>query len=154
MTGTLLVKKVRPPRGEAIDLLVVDGRIQSVGSDLPMPADATVVDGEHRLLLPGLVDAHGHVDKNLLGLPWFRHEGGRSLQDMIAQERAARLALGIDVRAQAAIQIRREIGAGTTHIRTGVDVDTDGRLRAFDDVLHRIAVDERRIDAPDHVGTG
>ncbi len=72
------------------------------------------------------------MDKNLLGRPWFRHEAGRGLQDMIAEERAARLALGIDVRAQAAIQIRREIAAGTTHIRTGVDVDTDGRLRAFE----------------------
>jgi cytosine/adenosine deaminase-related metal-dependent hydrolase len=131
---TLLVKNVRPPRGEAIDLLVVDGRIQSTGPGLSAGSDATVIDGENRLVMPGLVDAHAHLDKNLLGLPWFPHKAGRGLQEMIAQERTARLELGIDFRKQAAAQIRREIAAGTTHIRTGVDVDTEGRLRAFEGV--------------------
>ncbi len=135
MTATLLVTNVRPPHGNTIDLLVGDGRIQSAGPGLSAPADATVVDAENRLLLPGLVDAHAHLDKNLLGLPWYRHEAGRSLQDMIAQERVARRELRIDVGKQAAAQIRREIAAGTTHIRTGVDVDTDGRLRAVEGVL-------------------
>jgi cytosine/creatinine deaminase len=135
MTATLLVTNLRPPHGDAIDVLVVDGRIQSVGAGLSAPADASVVHGGNRLLLPGLVDAHAHLDKNLLGLPWFRHEAGRGLQEMIAQERAARIELGIDFRKQAAAQLRREIAAGTTHVRTGVDVDTDGRLRAFEGVL-------------------
>jgi len=42
------------------DVLVTGDRIAAVGSDLVAPAGATVVDGRHRLLMPGLVNAHLH----------------------------------------------------------------------------------------------
>ncbi|MEU0970996.1 amidohydrolase [Streptomyces sp. NPDC005917] len=42
------------------DVLVVDDRIDAVGTDLAVPAGATVVDATDRLLMPGLVNAHVH----------------------------------------------------------------------------------------------
>lgn len=42
------------------DVLVVADRIDAVGTELPVPDDATVVDATHRLLMPGLVNAHVH----------------------------------------------------------------------------------------------
>src|SRR5258708_10746378 len=42
------------------DVLVVDGRIDAVGTALPAPGGATVVDATDRLLMPGLVNAHVH----------------------------------------------------------------------------------------------
>src|SRR5690606_1802986 len=41
-------------------VVVRDGRIAAVGSDVEIPADMAVVDGAGRTLLPGLIDAHAH----------------------------------------------------------------------------------------------
>ncbi len=42
-------------------VLVRDGKIAAVGKDIPIPADAQVVDVTGKTLLPGLFDAHTHV---------------------------------------------------------------------------------------------
>lgn len=42
-------------------VLVVDGRITAVGADVEVPAGARVVDATGRWVLPGFVEAHGHV---------------------------------------------------------------------------------------------
>lgn len=42
--------------------VVIDGdRISGVGPDVPVPPGATVIDGQGKTLLPGLIDAHAHV---------------------------------------------------------------------------------------------
>lgn len=46
---------------EAHDVLVVDGRIATVGEDLDAPDGAREIDGAGRTLLPGLIDAHTHT---------------------------------------------------------------------------------------------
>ncbi|MBX7454440.1 amidohydrolase [Mycolicibacterium sp. 3033] len=42
------------------DVIVVDDRISAVAPDLPVPDGAAIVDCTHRLLMPGLVNAHVH----------------------------------------------------------------------------------------------
>lgn len=42
------------------DVLVVDGKIQSIGKDLTVPAGARVIDARNRLLMPAMFDAHVH----------------------------------------------------------------------------------------------
>ncbi len=42
-------------------ILVENGKITAIGSDLQVPADATVIDLSSRFVLPGLVDAHSHL---------------------------------------------------------------------------------------------
>ena len=42
-------------------VLVADGRITAVGRDLAVPDGATVVDAAGQWVLPGFVEAHGHV---------------------------------------------------------------------------------------------
>ena len=44
-------------------VVIVDGVITVIGpvSDIAVPADATVVDGTDRYLMPGLTEMHGHV---------------------------------------------------------------------------------------------
>jgi predicted amidohydrolase YtcJ len=66
---TLLVRNVRgyTPTSSGIELfsslLIVDGRVRQVhaGNDLEVAADVDVIDGGGKTLLPGLIDAHGHV---------------------------------------------------------------------------------------------
>jgi imidazolonepropionase-like amidohydrolase len=44
-------------------VLLDHGRIKKIGSaqDIPIPSDAEVIDGEGKMLLPGLIDAHVHL---------------------------------------------------------------------------------------------
>jgi imidazolonepropionase-like amidohydrolase len=48
-------------RIERGDVLLRDGRIESVGRDLPIAGDAEVVDGTGLWVTPGLIDAHSHL---------------------------------------------------------------------------------------------
>jgi imidazolonepropionase-like amidohydrolase len=42
-------------------IVVRDGRIAEVGSDVAVPSGATVIDGTGMYVLPGLIDAHSHM---------------------------------------------------------------------------------------------
>jgi imidazolonepropionase-like amidohydrolase len=50
--------------GETIeegDVLLRDRKIDSVGTDLPVPDDAEVVDGSGTYVTPGIIDSHSHL---------------------------------------------------------------------------------------------
>ncbi|MGY4099210.1 dihydroorotase [Nocardia sp. R16R-3T] len=58
---SLLLKGVRPyGEGEPIDVLVRDGVIAAIGTDLGV-IDAEVIDAQGQILLPGFVDLHTHL---------------------------------------------------------------------------------------------
>ena len=129
--SSLLLRNVRPLGADATDILVIDGRIATGTAD----AGITVLDGGGRLLLPGLVEAHTHLDKSLLGMPWYRNEVGPRLIDKIDNERTVRRALPIPPQRQSARQVKRAIGYGVTHIRSHVDVDTECGLSGIEGVI-------------------
>ncbi len=136
MAGELLISDVRVMGGGSTGVLVRDGRIAALGANLEAATpDATVIDGGGRLLFPGFVDAHTHMDKTLIGLGWYRHEVGPTLLDKIENERRLRRERGIDAYQQSTRQARLAIAAGTTHIRTFVDIDTEVGLRGLEGVL-------------------
>src|SRR5215813_8747278 len=116
MHATLLVKNVRPMGGETTNLLVDGDGIVDIAPalDSPMP-DTAVVDGGGRLLVPGFVDGHAHIDKSLWGLPWHPHQAGPRLIDKIENERRLRREMGLSPAAQAARIVRQGISKGTTH---------------------------------------
>lgn len=134
---TLLIKHVRPMGGEGVDVLVEDGVIQRLQPDsAPGSAPTRVLDGQNQLLLPGLVNAHAHVDKNLLGLPWHKNQVvGRRIRDFVDNERKVRREMNLSAKTQSARQVRAAIATGTTHIRTHVDVDTEAGLTHLEGVL-------------------
>ena len=63
MENATLYTQVRPAGGELTSVLVRDGRIQALGG--AAPEGVPVVDGGGALLLPGLIDAHAHLDKTM-----------------------------------------------------------------------------------------
>ncbi len=131
----LLLRKVRPMGKETVDVLVQDGRIVAMEANLEAN-DAKVLQGHNQLLLPGLVNAHAHLDKNLLGLPWLPNAvPGPRIRDFVDHERKVRREMNLSARTQSAHQLRLGLVTGTTHVRTHVDVDTEAGLKHLEGVL-------------------
>jgi len=143
MAETYLLHNVRPMGGAAVDVLIVDGRIAQIAPRLAPDTTAIHVDGaismdgQNQLLLPGLVNAHAHVDKNLFGRPWHKNQTPepRRIVDYVDNERRLRRELGLSARTQSANEVRLALAAGVTHIRSHVDIDTDAGLDHFEGVL-------------------
>jgi cytosine deaminase len=137
MTRSFVLSNVRPNGESPKDVVVKAGVIADIldHGSRPETSGLEVVDGGGLLMLPGLVDAHTHLDKTLLGMPWYRNDVGPELIDLIENERRMKRVLGIDPQRQSAAQIERSIVNGTTHIRTHVDVDTEYGLAGLEGVL-------------------
>lgn len=89
----------------------------------PLPAEAPTLDLGGRLLLPGLVEGHAHLDKTLLGTPWHPHSASDSIRGRIEHEKSVRRALTVPVEDRANELLRRNLRAGTTRLRSHVDLD-------------------------------
>ena len=59
-TQRYLIKNARCAAGNAIDVLVVDGVISAVSTDIS-DHEATLIDAKSSIVLPGLVDLHTHL---------------------------------------------------------------------------------------------
>lgn len=121
----LVIRGARPWGGQPADIAVREGRIAAIGPDLPAAPGAEIVDARGCLVIPGLVDAHAHIDKTLWGTPWHPHQAGPSLMDKITNERKVLAGLGLSPEVQSARLLRRLVACGTTHVRTHVDVGPD-----------------------------
>ncbi|MBC8639470.1 amidohydrolase family protein [Caballeronia sp. EK] len=135
MTRSLYLSNVRLADGQTVSVSVVDGRIEALGANVSAPPGAHVEDVGGALLLPGFVEGHTHIDKSNWGRPWYRNEVGPLLTDRISNEREWRRTSGHDAAAQSLALSRAFVQAGTTRLRTHVDIDTDARLRYLEGVL-------------------
>ncbi|MBP6852003.1 MAG: amidohydrolase family protein [Rhodoferax sp.] len=124
MSEALLVRNGRPMGGPACDLLIRDGHIAEIAPHIVAP-DAGIEDVAGALVLPGLVEAHAHLDKSLWGMGWRPNDAGPRLIDKVDNERMLKRAINIDPARQSARQVVLSVGHGTTHIRSHVDVDTE-----------------------------
>ncbi|MDD9720844.1 amidohydrolase family protein [Sulfitobacter sp. PR48] len=131
----LLIKNVRVLDGQPTEILIRDGRIAGIGADLD-GAGAAVEDAGGRIALPGLTEAHTHLDKSLLGYPWYHNDvGGGNLMAMIDNERQMKQRLDLDPHVQSMRHALQTASFGATLIRSHVDVDTTGGLRALEGVM-------------------
>jgi cytosine/adenosine deaminase-related metal-dependent hydrolase len=127
-----VLSNVRPMGGLSASVTVRAGRIAGYGQPEP---ELPVIDGGGALMIPGLVEAHTHLDKTLLGLPWYRNAVGPSLTDKIENERRERRRLGIDPARQSERLAMLAVSKGCTHIRSHVDVDTEIGVAGIEGVL-------------------
>lgn len=135
MTSNPRINNVRIYAGELTDVLIKNGRIAQIAPNIAATPGVAIEDGRGELLLPGLVEAHTHLDKTLWGLPWYTNEVGPRLLDKIDNERQNRRRLNIDPATQSARQTVQSSVMGTTHIRSHVDVDTDHGLWGVEGVM-------------------
>ena len=117
----LLLRDCRLPDGRLVDLGTVPGKIAEIGSLAGHPA-LRVVDCGGRVLTPGLVDAHIHLDKALLS------ERAPSIEGTVAEAlrvtaEAKRGFTVDDIRARARRVLDAAVRAGTTAMRSHVEID-------------------------------
>ncbi|WP_269933036.1 amidohydrolase family protein [Aminobacter sp. HY435] len=130
----LLLRNVRPYGRENCDILIRDGRIVGLGH-FEAEAGMPVEDGKDAIAIPGLIDAHTHLDKTTWGLPWHENNRRAVLRERIDFERENRVTVGIDPHRQS---MRHAIGLaahGATHIRSHVDIDPTHGLSIVDGVM-------------------
>ena len=134
MNKNLLITNVRPLGGDVTDILIHDGRFRQFASSITTGEDTPVEDGGGAIALPGLVEAHTHLDKSLLGMGWRPHQAGPSLMDKITNERRLKKEWNIDPVRQSARQVVQSVSYGSTLIRSHVDIDSEIGLDSFQGV--------------------
>ena len=131
MTRTVLTN-IRCADSSATSLLIVDGRV-TAHDVAPQPGDI-VVEGNGRLALPAMAEAHAHLDKaflsetianptgDLMGAieAMERHRGDLTVVDTIARAERAALVM---------------LQNGTTALRTHADVSTWNGLTSVEALL-------------------
>lgn len=133
MPSNLRLTNVRPMAGASTDILILDGKFAP--GDTPVPPDIQTIDGGNAIMLPGLVESHTHLDKSLVGLPWYKNEVGPRLIDKIDNERLNKKRLGIEPQRQSERQAILSMAKGTTHIRSHVDIDILHKLAGVEGVM-------------------
>ncbi|BCJ28735.1 amidohydrolase [Actinocatenispora sera] len=135
-----VVTNVRPWGGAASDIVIENGTIADIRpTGAGEPAGTTLVDGRGLLALPGLVNAHAHLDKSWWGRPWVSYGGEPTTQDRIAHERAHRDELGIPSPEATTALVRQLVAFGTTAFRSHVDVDLGVGLTGIQVVRDAVA---------------
>ncbi|WP_311030812.1 amidohydrolase family protein [Mesorhizobium koreense] len=134
MPRELVIRNVRPAGAKPANILIRDGIIAETDA-ADDASGAERLDGEGMLLLPGLVEAHTHLDKTLWGMGWLEHTAGPGLIDRIENERRVRRETGIDPERQSVRLAARMVKMGTTHMRSHVDVDTEVGLAGIEGVM-------------------
>jgi imidazolonepropionase-like amidohydrolase len=111
-------------------IVIENERISAVGSKLPVPEGAEVIDLGGATVLPGLIDGHSHLLARRPETP----EG--YAQDLITKSQAFRALEG-------AANARATLYAGFTTVR---DVESEGAFYA--DVALRDAIRQRLVEGP------
>ncbi|OHT22272.1 N-isopropylammelide isopropyl amidohydrolase [Sphingomonas haloaromaticamans] len=117
-----LFTNARLADGSLATLAVAAGRFVSVGIAPRDRQAAETVDLGGRLVLPGFVDGHIHLDKSFVGDRWHPHRPAATLRERLANEKAL-LAAARPVAERAEALIALAAGHGTMAMRSHVDVD-------------------------------
>jgi cytosine/creatinine deaminase len=126
------------------DVVVRGGLIERIEPGVAVEG-VEVLDVSGRLVLPGLIDAHCHLDKTLCGGPWVSHSAGDALEDRIANDRRRRGELGIPSVDRIMALLERMVAAGTSHVRSHTDIDPEVGLRGVEAVRSAVERLDGRI---------
>src|ERR1700710_2486219 len=113
--------------GGLVDVDLAAGRIAAITPATAGPQTDTL-DLKGRLLVPGLVEGHIHLDKVLLGLPFQPHRPGGTVAERNAAEKTLLRARTVPEETRAKALIAQISRFGTTSLRSHVDIDTDHGL--------------------------
>jgi cytosine deaminase len=113
-----------------VDIGVRDGRIAAIDAGLGAPDGAHDIALDRRLVIPGFVETHIHLDKSCISDRCACRTG--TLKEAIETVAAAKLAFTEeDIYARAKRTLEKAIVQGTTRMRTHVEVDPRIGLKGF-----------------------
>jgi cytosine/adenosine deaminase-related metal-dependent hydrolase len=133
MNSGLMLTGLNLPDGQHADVGIRHGRFTDARDARQGALEYIALDG--CLLLPGLVDAHLHLDKTLLGGPWLAHSAADSIAAQIENERRLRSSFVPSVRERANLLLEMAVSQGTVALRTHVDIDDDIGLTNLEAIL-------------------
>ncbi|MCP5155590.1 MAG: amidohydrolase family protein [Ectothiorhodospiraceae bacterium] len=141
MAFDLLIQRARLAGGDGVpvDIGVAGGLIVALAPGLP--ASGEVIDADGRVVSPGLIETHIHLDKSRI-VDRCAPASGRARDHM---KRVAAVKPGFtveDVYARARATLEGCLLHGTTHMRTHVEVDPNVGLVGFE-ALRELARDYR-----------
>ena len=118
--------------GSRVDIGIADGRIAAIEAGLS--ADAEVVDVGGRLVSPGFVETHIHLDKSCILERCSSRRG--DLEEAIGEvAKAKKDFTAEDVYERGRRTVEKCLLQGTTHMRTHLEVDPAIGLRSFEGVM-------------------
>jgi cytosine deaminase len=116
------------------DIAITGERIADVAPRIDAQA-VREMDAEGRLASPAFVQPHIHLDKVLVG-PLLPSNRSGTLAEAIDLLHATKRAATVEqIRERAGVVIRQAVIAGTTALRSHVDVDTIGGLKPLEGVV-------------------
>jgi cytosine/creatinine deaminase len=130
----LVLKNARlPGRGDALaDIAISSGKIAAIEQNIPTVGP--VIDAGGRLVAPGFIETHIHLDKSCI-LDRCNSTRG-DLEEAIGEAAKAKATFTPeDVRTRATRTLEKAILQGTTHMRTHLEVDPGVGLRSLEGVL-------------------
>ena len=120
------------PDAPLVDIGITAGRIVAIENNLS--AEGAVVDVGGRLVAPGFVETHIHLDKSCITDRLSPTQGG--LDEAIGEvARLKRDFVAEDVYERAGRTLEKCVLNGTTHVRTHLEVDPIIGLRSLDGIL-------------------
>ena len=112
---------------QTFDIAIADGRIGAIADGIAANAPAEDLGG--RLVVPGFVETHIHLDKSCI---LDRCQAGGTLQEAIAEVTALKRSFSEDdIYERARRTLEKAILQGTMRMRTHVEVDPRVGLRGF-----------------------
>src|SRR5581483_4901147 len=137
MAADLHLRHARvPDREELVDIVIEEGRITSVGvaTETAVAGARETIDLDGRVVTAGLVEAHVHLDKALLDDRVTATAG--TLEEAIRVTGEAKRSFTVDdIRERARRALDLAVRAGTTAMRTHVEVDPIVGLAGMEAVL-------------------
>ena len=130
----ILFKNVRINDTDGLVDIRIDGEtIAEIGANLDA-AGLDVIEGDGRVVLPGLVEAHIHLDKALVADRCQNRSG--TVKEAIAVTAELKPTFtSEDVRERAEKTLRMEILNGVTHMRTQSEFDPAGGFTGFHEIM-------------------
>lgn len=130
----ILLKNVRTQDDVPLkDIALKDGKIAAVGSGLQTEA-AHIIDAAGRVLIPGVIESHLHLDKALIADRKLNRSG--TLQEAIAVTFELKPTFTKeDVLERAEKTLRIAIQNGVTHMRTHSEFDPAGGFTGYEVIL-------------------
>lgn len=129
----LLKNVIIDESNETVDIGIENGKFTKIDSQIDVSA-ARVIEGNGRVVIPGLVESHIHLDKALIADRLPNKSG--TLQEALsvtAQLKSTFTKEDVAERAERALQMI--IKRGTTHIRTHAEFDPSGGFHGFETIM-------------------